>query len=196
MIITAGELWSRWVDLGVLRPNDYDNDIVNLVRNALGSSQTNNVSLLGALDGAGWTARDLLRTIQPILASFSGMLTDLLRLYERIGATRADSDNLRIKYKFETGDRIDDVLAPFREHVKQVERVIAQMDSFQFPSFPVLTVWNSPVSKLIPWDPDEASALLGLNSFEELREWPYSSDFSSPQTDDPDLRRVLACCSD
>lgn len=57
---TAAEVWRRLVKEGVLRPRNYDEDIVTLLQTQLPGSKT----LPLRMDAAGWTA---------ILASCSGL---------------------------------------------------------------------------------------------------------------------------
>lgn len=186
MIVSAADLWTTWVESGTLRPQDYDADIERLVRDAAGPSEDAS-ALTDALNRLQWDARDLLHALLPVLTSFSGMLADLLALYERVGATRANKANLRIKYEFEDGQKIDEDLASFREHVRRVRRVMARLTVFRLPS----TAWKSPFSRRareLNFDEYEmGSRVLGT----EGRTWQFSTDFPSPVVDDPVLSRIL-----
>ncbi|WP_163544711.1 hypothetical protein [Occultella kanbiaonis] len=132
---TAAELWGEWERSGVLRPQDYDTDIADYVRALLvrgGHFEPDPVSR--TMDRAGWTARDLLRALAPVVASFTGMQRDLLRLLERVGASSGTKDDLRIMYEFVEGDPIDESLAAFRERVRRIEKVVIQLQPLSFDS--------------------------------------------------------------
>ncbi|MBM0237412.1 hypothetical protein JNW88_10045 [Micromonospora sp. ATA32] len=121
-IDSAADLWRRLCGLGQLRPRDYDADIVQRVRTEFGLVPGRDVAReldrLGVQAGA--LVRVLLRDLQPLAM----MMTDLLRLYERIAATSATSDNLRIVYEFSEGDQLDVLLSAFREQVRVTQTSI------------------------------------------------------------------------
>src|SRR4051812_13915869 len=95
---TAGQLWRTWTDGKVLQPEHYDQDLADLVREAIAGTGLSD--LAEALDEAQWTPRQLLHAIAPALVSFSGMMQDLLTLYAKIGARSGTGDNLLIRYEF------------------------------------------------------------------------------------------------
>jgi hypothetical protein len=81
----------------VLDPEGYDQDLTDDVRNRLGLPSGDMASLLSATK---IPVEELLHAVLTCLGPFSGMLTDLLRLYERAAAARADHPNLQIVYDF------------------------------------------------------------------------------------------------
>jgi hypothetical protein len=192
MITTAAELWSEWVDSNLLRPKNYDSDIADLVRREIGDPSLDIAAFPRAMDIARWDARDLIRTMLPVLTSFSGMLTDLLVLYERIDATRTHKDNLHISYEFEAGDAIDDQLAPFRERVKRIQTVVSRIDAFQVDDE---YAWKSLLARRADesrHDTQRAAVnLLGLESAGAASEWPFASEFPTPQIDNPSLVNLV-----
>ncbi|RJT89966.1 hypothetical protein D6T64_05215 [Cryobacterium melibiosiphilum] len=180
------------MDSNLLRPKDYDSDIADLVRREIGDSSLDIAALPRAMDIAKWDARDLIRTMMPVLTSFSGMLSDLLALYERIDATRTHKDNLHISYEFETGDAIDDQLAPFRERVQRTQTVLRRIDAFQFDHE---YAWKSPLAeradKLHHHAHDAAVNLLGLESVAAASEWPFASEIPAPLIENPSLVHLV-----
>jgi hypothetical protein len=191
MITTASDLWAHWVEAKQLRPKDYDRDIVEMIRSRLGNPAASLASLPEAMDREGWTARDLLQALLPLLASFSGMLSGLLGLYERVNASRTQRKSLRISYEFEDGNRIDDRLGPFREKVQRTQSVVAEIDAFYFLDNP----WNSPLSiraEELHFDSLHAATnFLGILP-EEVDGWRFSSAFPSPATESIDIQNLIA----
>lgn len=187
MITTASELWGHWTSKNLLRPQDYDRDIGNLVRSNLGDSSISTKRLASAMDVAGWSARDLIRVILPELASFSGMIVDLLALYERVGATRADKENLRIVYEFASGVPLDDSLAPFREVVRRTQATMSEVEAF---TFRLDHVFQSPLGGYAQ-DPF-ASGLeaLEIDQSEDLRTFPFTLEIPRLSVSDPALRTL------
>ena len=192
MTATAAELWCGWERSGALRPQDYDADIVEHARSVLvrgGHSASGPIP--AALDRAGWTARDLIHTFAPILASFTGMQRDLLRLLERVGASSGTEDNLRVQYEFAEGDLLDESLAAFRETVRRTEAVLLQLRPIAFDARHAFeSVLHRHMSNR--WI-DEFVATTGATRFT----WQFSSGVPDPvRTGDPrvDVRadRVIA----
>lgn len=184
-----------WVHSGVLRPHDYDRDIAELIRRAIGEASDSDAETLSeAMDRVGWAAHDLLRAVYPALQSFSGMLRELLALYARVDATRAGDEDLEIQYEFEDGESIDEELKPFRKCVERVERSIQVITSFRFTN---AIGWHSPFERraieleLLP--KDLARSLLGLAPGSSLRDWPFSAEIPSPpHVNTSKLARVIA----
>ncbi|HBX82087.1 MAG: hypothetical protein WAV45_06405 [Propionibacteriaceae bacterium] len=193
MLTTGAELWTHWLDLGVLRPAGYDRDLADLVQRAVGEVPGSDIRTVPtAMEHAGWGARDLLRTLHPALLSFSGMLRELLQLYSRIDATRTGQENLRIHYEFEDGDQLDDQLEAFRERVNRIERSIRSMQVF---TFSMDFAWNSPFAHRADalgadWR-EHVGSLLSVPS-EGLRSWPFAGKFRTPVVDAPRLARVIS----
>lgn len=141
---TATELWREWVRLRVIRPQDYDTDVAEHLSArlaALGGPYPNG-PITDAMDRAGWSARDLIHALAPLLSSFAGMQRDLLRLLERVGATSGTGENIRVSYEFADGDTIDESLAAFREHVRLIETVVIQLKPWTFTA---RHAWGVPV---------------------------------------------------
>ncbi|UFN96800.1 hypothetical protein [Micromonospora aurantiaca] len=84
------------------------------------------------------------------------MLTDLLRLYERIAATSATSDSLRIVYEFSEGDQLDVLLSAFRDQVRvtqtRIQSVLRlEITHDQLWSFPFWVPASDLPSELAAW---------------------------------------------
>lgn len=148
MHTTAGDLWRTWIRSKVIRPNDYDKDLVQTVRTALGTVESSDLAT--AMDDAEWLPRNLLHAIANDLQSFSGMLQDLLSLYERVGARAATGENLRISYEFVEGEPLDVLLSNFREEVGDVRNAVREsVTPFSFDS---AFAFRGPISDMADWD--------------------------------------------
>lgn len=148
MHTTAGDLWRTWTRSKVIRPMDYDNDLMQTVRTALGTVESSDLAT--AMDDAEWLPRDLLHAIANDLQSFSGMLQDLLSLYERIGARAATGKNLRISYEFAEGEPLDVLLSNFREEVADVRSAV--LESVTPLNFDSEFAFRGPISDMADWD--------------------------------------------
>lgn len=189
MITTASQLWSYWTSENILRSQDHDRDVADAMRTALGNPSIPYARLPRAMDTAGWSARDLIRAILPVLASFSGMLVDLLALYERVGARTTGKDGLRIHYEFEPGVEWDDRLVPFRETVRRTQTVMSEIEAFEFRSD---HAWRDPLQNHTRDLLDSGADTLGINRNSDLRAWPFASEVPTFDVPDPDLRPVAA----
>ncbi|GAB3168159.1 hypothetical protein GCM10027059_30400 [Myceligenerans halotolerans] len=157
---TATELWGEWVRSGVLKPGSYDADVKQCVQGALEHAGAPAAGTLeAAMDAVEWTPRDLIRALAPVVASFTGMLRDLLRLLSRIGAKSGTRENLRVVYEFDKGDLIDDSLGSFRETVERLESVVVRTRPLVFDPD---RVWQSPLRGFRAYD---------LNSFLSTHGW-------------------------
>ena len=125
---TAAELWREWVTTKAMRPQDYDIDLVEHLRRRLGGSG----AIESQMDDAGWTPRDLVHALAPMVQSFVGMQRDLLRLLARVGAVSGTGDNIRIAYEFHEDDVLDESLAAFRERVRRMEQTITMVTPLVF----------------------------------------------------------------
>ncbi|MGC5225399.1 hypothetical protein ACPW96_22780 [Micromonospora sp. DT81.3] len=175
MLGTASELWSMWRETGVLRPQDYDTDIVTLVMSRAEQLGIAGDSVDDVLLGTEWTARDLLRTLAPAVASFAGMMRDLLRLLARVGATSGTGESLRLQYEFAEDDVIDESLAQFREMVRQVETTLTTLRPLNFdPSH----AFDSPIREYWTWE--SAGLVTNLSESSDLFKWPFDAGIPSP----------------
>ncbi|PCC29865.1 hypothetical protein CIK76_03645 [Glutamicibacter sp. BW80] len=176
---TAAEVWRRLIQERVLRPKSYDKDIVTLLESQLPGSKP----LAVRMEAAGWTARDLLRAMSPVVDSFAGLMRDLLSLYNDIDATRATTENLILSYEFDEGEVFDQSLMQFRSAVATLDRVQAARGAF------VLSTqrWEYPSAKL--WSPCNANfrALRG----EDEDEWRFTLPVP-PEVDDPEVARGVS----
>jgi hypothetical protein len=84
------------------------------------------------------------------LQSFSGMLQDLLSLYERVGARTATGENLRISYEFVEGEPFDVLLSSFREQVADVHSAVRKLVTPL--SFGPEFAFQSPISDMVDWE--------------------------------------------
>lgn len=178
-IATATELWSRLVEVGVLRPQSYDADIVTLLKSQLPGSG----SLAPRMAVVGWTARDLLRAMSPVVDSFAGLMRDLLSLYSDIAATKATNDNLTVAFEFDEGDVFDQSLAQFRGAVAALDQARAARGEF------VLSPqrWNYPAANMNSPDYVEAGALRD----DREGEWGFTLS-APPEAVDPALTRGVS----
>lgn len=119
---TAQECWDRLVDAGLLRPKDYDKDLVEAIRSDLGLPTVADMRTSLAM----LPAQDLIDSLFSALEPLAVMLADLLRLYERIHATHSSDPNLRIRFNFDSGSSALDIdLTEFREWEVTVRQVLA-----------------------------------------------------------------------
>ncbi len=179
---TAAELWKAWLNAGVVRPEDYDRDLADAIRQHLGPSRTRD--LARAMHRVEWTPRDLLRAIFPELQSFSGMLRDLLGLYAKVEAQSASDENLRIVYEFDEHDPFDLLLSSFREQAESASRVVTSGGGVGFPAD---HAFDSPARKFGDWD--RVAAIFG----ERPDDWPFNK--GAPRcasTGNPDADAVIA----
>lgn len=173
MLTTAAELWKTWTDAGVLRPQDYDKDISDFVSVGLGGTRTSDI--VEALVQARWTPRELLHAIAPAVASFSGMMQDLLALYAKVGARAGTGENLRIRYEFDKSDPLDHMLAHFREQAALASRA-ARRSATQLV-FDGVHAFRGPAQPLASWE--RAQELIGTH---DPRDWPFAQRVPSPAT--------------
>lgn len=122
-------VWRKLIQDGVLHPNTYDSDIVELVEAQLSAG----ADIPSRMNAAGWTARDLLRTISPALNSFVGLMRDLLALYSQIEAKQATDENLIVLYEFEEGDVFDQSLESFRVAIETAEEALRARGRLKIP---------------------------------------------------------------
>lgn len=166
MHTTAAQLWETWIQAGVIRPKDYDEDLAQAVLRHLPS--TGPADLVAAMTTAEWTPRDLLHALEPELAIFSAMLQDLLRLYEKVGARSATGDNLRISYEFDDDDPLDVLLSSFREEEHTARRVARSASEGGF-TFNLDHAFENPARNLGSWQLIET-----LFDGQPLEEWPFA----------------------
>lgn len=145
-MVSAAQLWRRLVKEGVLRPRSYDGNVVTI----LGSQLPGIGDLPQRMDAAGWTPRDLLRAMLPIMDSFAGLLRDLLALYSNIAASHATKESLTLAYEFDEGDVFDVSLEQFRSSVNALDQAqaargtfIYSAQRFSYPSLMKHSVDNS-----------------------------------------------------
>lgn len=148
MHATAADLWRAWIRTKVLQPKTHDFDLAQKLCARLGTEKVS--KLPTAMDAAGWLPRDLLHAIAGELESFSGMMQDLLSLYERIGARSATGENLRITYEFVEGEPFDVLLSSFREQVADVRIAVRELATPL--SFGLDFAFQSPISDMVDWD--------------------------------------------
>ncbi|GLZ60903.1 hypothetical protein Misp05_44790 [Micromonospora sp. NBRC 107095] len=146
---SAADLWRRLCRLGQLRPRDYDADLVRSVKTEFGLLPGREVAR--ELDRLGVQAEALVRVVLRDLHPFAMMMTDLLRLYERIAAASATRDSLRIVYEFSEDDQLDVLLSAFREQVRVTQSSIQsvlrlEITLDQLWRFP----FSAPISNLSP----------------------------------------------
>lgn len=130
----AVELWQELTKS--LRPQDYDIDLVEAIRGEL--QLNSDLPMAEALSGISAVA--LIDTVLRTVAPYAGMLTDLLSLYERMGASTGDGENLRVRYAFdEDQEPLEFDLTAFREweetsrllHTQRVTRVWDQVPAWE-----------------------------------------------------------------
>lgn len=182
-VVTAQECWDRFVSDGVIRPQDYDADVVGELSSALGLAPGADLRS-GLLDvSAQVFIQQLFRVVEPVV----GMTSDLLRLYAAVQARQADRDNLRLRFDFDaTTEALDLDLTAFREWEERARRLSAVQ-------------WNR------LWDQRAAWALVSLadeglrqardERVERIRfprdEWP-SLGSPAPESGLGDLDRCLS----
>lgn len=104
IISNATQLWEAFDRLAKLKDEAYDKALTEDIHRSLGiDSHTN---LKKAIYNNRVSVETLLAAILNSLQPFSRMLSDLLKLFERIGARQSDK-NLRISFDFECGEAFD-----------------------------------------------------------------------------------------
>lgn len=176
---TAAEVWRRLVEDGVLLPRNYDEDIVVLLEGQLPGSG----GLPVRMEVSGWTARDLLRAMSPVLDSFAGLMRDLLLLYTDIAASHATKENLTLSYEFDEGDVLDQSLAQFRSAVTTLDRAQAVRGSFVLSR----ERWNYPSANMRSLNITEAQTLRD----EGEDGWGFTLP-APPEADDPAVARGVS----
>lgn len=166
MHTTAAQLWEAWIQAGMIRPQDYDADLAEAVRRQLTPRESSD--LAAAMTEAEWTPRDLLHAIEPELATFSGMLQDLLRLYQKVGARSATGDNLRVRYEFEEDHPLDVLLSSFREEAHTARRIARNASEGGF-AFSLEHAFKNPANSFGSWQ--LVDSLFGA---QPLEEWPFA----------------------
>ncbi|MCJ1707520.1 hypothetical protein [Microbacterium sp. VKM Ac-2923] len=151
MQVTAAGLWREWERAGALRPNDYDADVVEHLRRVLvRQGHDGAVQIDQAMDDARWSSRDLLHALAPLVASFTGMLRDLLRLMQRVDALAGTGGNLRVQYEFVEGDLVDESLNDFRERVRRMESTVIRLRPLSFDASRAFH--PGPLQDYMSWD--------------------------------------------
>ncbi|WP_167034643.1 hypothetical protein [Microbacterium ulmi] len=195
MLGTAADLWREWERAGVLRPGDYDSDVARHVRDAAGGGSVGE-PIADVLDRAGWTVRDLVHALAPLVASFAGMLRDLLRLLTRVGATSGTGDDLHVVYEFDEGDAVDQSLSAFRETVRRVESVAVRVRPLVFDAS---HAFASPIREL--WSQEWVEGTVRASGVADRSAWPFAAGLPpAPATGDPlvdeRLDRITALIDD
>lgn len=178
---TAAEVWRHLVECGVLMPRSYDEDVVSLLEEQLPGAG----ALPVRMEVAGWTARDLLRAMSPVVDSFAGLMHDLLSLYADIAASHATNENLTISYEFDEGDVLDQSLAQFRSAVAALDR--AQSARGWFVLSPLR--WEYPSAKM--WQLDNAEAHSLREGSEKGWDWGFALP-AAPETGNPAVARGVS----
>ncbi|MFI7431890.1 hypothetical protein ACIBPB_33500 [Micromonospora sp. NPDC049836] len=182
-IDSAADLWRRLCGLGQLRPRDYDADIVQRVRTEFDLAPGRDVAR--GLDRMGVQAEALVRVLLRDLQPFAMMMADLLSLYERIAATSATSDSLRIVYEFSEGDRLDVLLSAFQEQVRVTQSSIESVLQLEIT---YEQLWTFPFAYHIS---DVPSGLEAWAATYAAGFWPDGLPAPAP-TGDPSLDAVSA----
>lgn len=181
MLASAAELWGEWERTGVLRPRDYDRDVAEHVcevarRRGVTGSDPGDV-----LRQTGWTARDLLHVLAPVIASFVGMQRDLLRLFVRVGAQSGTDESLRVVYEFDEDDALDQSLQDLRETITRIETVLVAVRPLVFD---LSHAFGSPIRD--HWTHERMQALFGddprARRFADVLPAPVAT--GDPHTDD------------
>jgi hypothetical protein len=176
---SAADVWRRLVNDGVLLPQSYDEDLVTLLEGQLPGSGT----LLVRMEVAGWTARDLLRAMAPVVDSFAGLMRDLLSLYTDIAASQATKENLTVSYEFDEGDVFDQSLAQFRSAVATLDRAQVVRGSF------VLSPQRWDYSSDLNWSHGHGEAHALRDEGEDG--WDFTLP-PPPETDNPAVARGVS----
>ena len=173
---TAAGLWREWERTGVQRPQDYDSDVVEHLRRVLvrqGHDGAGQIAL--AMDRAGWSARHLLHALAPLIASFTGMQRDLLRLLQRVDARAGTKGNLRVHYEFVEGDVIDESLRDFRERVDRLERAVLRLRPLVFVTS---HAFDTPLRAHVTTDAMEK--LVAASGSASWETWPFAEGLPDP----------------
>src|SRR5665647_605193 len=174
VLSTAADLWLSWVRAGVLRPQDYDSDVADLVRRRIVGRETKGgPPIENLLDLTSWGPRELIHAIAPAVASFVGMHKDLLALYTRIGAASGTGDNLRVQYEFAEGDWLDESLGAFRETSEQLMSFATRMRPL---AFSLDRAFSGPK----PPTPRSMHDVAGLDPSADLSLWRLDSGVEPP----------------
>ena len=120
-IKTAQELWDRIIAEKVFKPQDYDEDLVDGLRAELDIGDGDFRTGL-----AGFSAQRLIEAVFTVVTPVVVMVTDLLRLFEAIGAKQTSEANLRMRFNFDPhGCPLDIDLTTFREWEACLSRILS-----------------------------------------------------------------------
>lgn len=121
-VVTAVDLWDRLVGDEMIRPADYDTDLVEELRRRLNLP---GADFGQALSDARLPAEDLIRPLLGMIEPVSAMMGDLLVLYQLISARRTRADNVRFSFNFDAdAPPLDIDLEAFREFERVFRRAM------------------------------------------------------------------------
>lgn len=207
VVQSAQECWDSLVAAGVLRPQDYDADLVDELRSRFAFDESKDFRV--AIDAL--SAQELIENLFEVLEPVVVMLSDLLRLYEAIQATRASGPNLRVRFNFDRDVRpFEFDIEVFRDWEETSRRVLVAR---RYPRWKAGAAWglrsaiaqgllilspdvDRPVgrNRSMAWPPAQAAPVSGIDQLDsriarawQMREqflaeasaqWPARSDYS------------------
>jgi hypothetical protein len=122
--VTAADLWDLLVTGEMVRPADYDSDLVDELRTRLNIADS--IEFRQALVDDGFSAEDLIQSLLRVITPVAGMMGDLLSLYEQIAARRTRDENIRFRFNFDAkAEPLDIDLKAFREFERCYHRAIS-----------------------------------------------------------------------
>lgn len=149
-ITDAASVWEALQSAKVFRPQDYDKDLVESIRQELGCDPSQELPR----DLQRYSAKQFIDAVLRSLAPWAKMLKDLLSLYEQVGASNTQREPLRVRYDFDDqGPDLDFDLATFREWERVTTLLTQQIAGVRWQQ---QEAWR--LSKVFDWE-DQPIAL-------------------------------------
>jgi hypothetical protein len=167
---------------------DMDEDIIRSLLHALGADASK--TLDSAISDPSLTVERFVGALLEALNPFSAMLSDLLAMFERAGATRTDH-SLQIDFDFGNAPKLSFDLRQFRDWIEKVERVRELVRVRRWSSS---DLWDL-AGALRSSDNSRMDTRAERWTFEysELQRWP-EFDLPLPVSGDATLDEALAKC--
>jgi hypothetical protein len=181
-------LWRSLAERAGLQPDTYDKDLEVDVRRRLGLGLRGPIG--DALARRAVPAADVLDAVLASLQPFTGMLADLLRLYEQVSATSASGENLRIEYDFAADtQKFGFDLAWFRETTRRFSVVT---ESIPWITASAAQLWDleGALRTEQAWMHEVSAAEPLFAMYRNGGRWPVQLP-ALPSTGFPELDRVL-----
>jgi hypothetical protein len=192
LLDTPAAIWKTVTKTGGLDlryHGDMDEDVLQSLLRALGADPSFTIDT--ALSDPDLTVERFVGALLEALNPFSTMLSDLLAMFERAGATRTDH-SLQIDFDFGNAPKLSFDLRQFRDWIEQVQRV---RELVRVRRWSHHDLWD--LARNLRIDDDEVSPATAADAWTleyfEMRRWP-EFDLPRPVSGDAVLDATLAKC--